>query len=54
MPSSLPFNAPFGNPKENAENRESNSLFAFILSTGAHCDANLIATSGGPDKIFIL
>jgi hypothetical protein len=47
-------NAPFGDLKEDHENRESDSLFVLILPKGAHCDANLIAASGGTDNIFIL
>jgi hypothetical protein len=54
IPSSLPFNTPFGNFKEGPENRESDSLFILVLSKGMHCDANLITGVGGSDEILIL
>jgi hypothetical protein len=50
----LPFNTPFDNPKEDTENKESDSLFVLILPKEAHCDANPIAASGDADEIFLL
>jgi hypothetical protein len=53
---SLPFIIPFGNPKEDAENRENDWLFVLVLvlRKGAHCAAILIAASGGTNEICIL